>query len=169
MYATFVPSRAICSLEDAESAEEGKHPMKKSFRVGTVLTGAAACAAAFAPTAAAATTTATAGKPLPGNTTEVDCTAADAHWFHLYWSPALDHGPTCVHIPGTKTVDHWFDAFCAGADYGWFTYISLYGLSHKQGFSPHGGEIVIGSYSSSFYVKSLHISESGAGNFTCPS
>jgi hypothetical protein len=152
--------------------------MKTKLRMATVFTGAAACATAFGPaagaattagagtTAAAATTAATAGKPLPSNIDEVDCTAADAHWFHLYWSAAADHGPTCLGYKGLKAVDHWFSSWCPGNNYGYFTYLS------SQGGGPYtyifsAGEL-LHSYPYSAYILDVYIG-GWSGPWTCPS
>jgi hypothetical protein len=150
--------------------------MKSKLRMATVFTGAAACAAAFGPTAAAATTAATAGKPLPANTEvtagkllpsidEVDCNASEVHWFHLYWLPSADHGPTCLGYKGTKTVDHSFEGWCPGTNWGWFTAVSYYGTEYTSYFSPFFGYIP-GPYSLPFYVLDVHIS-SWSGNAVC--
>jgi hypothetical protein len=141
--------------------------MKKTLRMATVFTGAAACAAAFGPTAGAATTAATAGKPLPGNITEQDCTAADAHWFHLYWPGYADHGPTCLASKGTKEVDHSFVGWCPGETYGWLRYLSINGSLYSVGFDAFGTEITQPK-GSTFYVISVHVS-GHSGNYTCPS
>jgi hypothetical protein len=138
--------------------------MRRSFRVGTVLTGAAACAAAFGPTAAAAT----AGKPLPGNITEEDCTAADAHWLHLYWPAYSDHGPTCIGgTTGTIQVDHSMVGWCPGEASGDISYISADGGYSFPGFDAQGVEITRPG-GSAFYVISVYISRF-SGNYTCPS
>jgi hypothetical protein len=164
--ATVVPSGSLCSLEGAQPAKEGKRPMKKSFRVGTVLTGAAACAAAFGPTAAAATT-ATAAKPVPSNVTEEDCTAADSHWVHMYWLPSADHGPTCLGYKGTKEVSHSFDGFCAGNNHGWLSYISSDGeLITHQAFSSK--TFILPAEGADIYIFGVHIS-GYAGSEPCPS
>jgi hypothetical protein len=140
--------------------------------VGTVLTGAAACAAAFGPTAAAATTATAAtpvpaAKPVPSNTTEEDCTAADAHWVHMYWLPSADHGPTCLGYTGTEVVSHSFSAFCAGNNYGWLSYISSGGeLITHQAFSSK--TFILAAEDADIYVFSVHISGYG-GSEPCPS
>jgi hypothetical protein len=147
--------------------------MKKPLRMATVFTGAAACAAAFAPTAAAAatapgtatgtaTTTATAGKPLPSNIDEIDCTASDSHWVHLYWPGYADHGPTCLGYAGVKEVDHSFVGFCPGNNYGVFTALTSSGTYFSHFFTPHTGK----SLDFTFYVISLEISH-WAGSDTC--
>jgi len=96
--------------------------MRKSFRVATVFTGAAACAAAFAPAAGAAT-------PAPGTTTRItptgitpnDCTPGEWNWLHMYYTTAEKHptpacyGGTGVYpIPGNKR----FTKFCPGDNSG---------------------------------------------------
>jgi hypothetical protein len=96
--------------------------MKRTFRVATVFTGAAACAVALAPTAEAApaapgaTTTIT-----PETITANNCTAGEWNWLHLYYTAAEHHAtPACFggtgvfNIPGNKR----FTRFCAGGNIG---------------------------------------------------
>jgi hypothetical protein len=145
--------------------------MKRSLQVGTVLTGAAACAAAFAPTAAAATApgiatraAVTAGKPLPSNAvTEKDCTASDSHWVHAYWPGYADHGPTCFGYAGVKEVDHSFVEFCPGNNYGVFTALTSSGTYFSHFFAPHSGV----SLDFTFYMISIEISR-WVGSDACP-
>jgi hypothetical protein len=152
--------------------------LKKKLSVASVFTGAAACAAAFTPTAAAAATApgtatradtltaAAADNPLPGNITEINCTAADAHWFHLYWPAYSDHGPTCLGYEGTKDVDHSYVEYCAGNNYGWLTYLSVNGAYYTSSFYP--GQETHQINSSTFYVLSVHISGYTTSG-SCPS
>ena len=109
--------------------------MKRSFRVATVFTGAAACAAAFAPTANAA-------QVAPDGTTRIapDAIAAncepgmiDASSLHLYYSPKQNHPkPACVflsdgYVPiGNGTAK--FSSYCAG---GYSGYLYINGSPHR--------------------------------------
>jgi hypothetical protein len=58
--------------------------MKRSFRVATVFTGAAALTGAFAPAAVAA----------PASFHQQAC-GEDANYVHLYYPAGADHGPVC--------------------------------------------------------------------------
>jgi hypothetical protein len=91
--------------------------MRKAFKVVTVFTGTAACAAAFAPAAGAATVTV---KPT---TTHKNCSLGPKTTSMVFWWPAsANHGPTCVGgygDPGyTTNLDTYYSSFCAGDNYG---------------------------------------------------
>jgi hypothetical protein len=97
--------------------------MKKSFRVATVFTGAAACAAAFAPTAAAAmpeTPGATAHNLARAAISGKECGSATVGWFEMYYEPSKDHGPVCLGGEGIARLDTGpvLDGFCTGATRG---------------------------------------------------
>jgi hypothetical protein len=94
--------------------------MRRSFKVATVFTGAAALAGGYGPTALAATTQATAVRP---DLTVQDCGANDdgvSTWVHLYY-PADDHPAVCI---GGSTSYHPVSAtiasFCPGNNNGSF-------------------------------------------------
>jgi hypothetical protein len=140
----------------------GRSARRKAVRVGTALTGAAACAAAFAPGAAAATQ-GTAVRDVRPAISEKDCPDPQGnyfHWVHFYWQAASRHGPTCIGDKGTKVVDHIFQAFCGGNNYGWFTYISTGGTSYKSNIVSSPNDFIV-SYSPPIFVKSVHISRWG--------
>jgi hypothetical protein len=94
--------------------------MRRSFKVATVFTGAAALAGGYGPAALAATTQATAVHP---DVTFQECGANDdgvSNWVHLYY-PADDHPAECI---GGATSNHAVSAtiasFCPGNNNGWF-------------------------------------------------
>lgn len=79
--------------------------MRKSFQMATVFTGAAACAAVFAPTAGAVTArtapavragaaTARTTAAVPATVSE-NCNAGTKTWVHVYFPAGADHGPVC--------------------------------------------------------------------------
>lgn len=97
--------------------------MRKSFRVATVFTGAAACAAVFTPAAHAAPAApgATAGI-TPKALTHNNCTAGELDWFHLYYTAAENHPtPACFAGTGTYVIssNKRFAFFCAGNNSGY--------------------------------------------------
>jgi hypothetical protein len=101
--------------------------MRKSFRVATVFTGAAACAAAFAPAAGAAPVAAgIIPKPITAN----DCTAGELDWAHMYYTAAENHTiPACFAGIGTYWIagSKRFTYFCPGNNSGylWTNYGSI--------------------------------------------
>lgn len=99
--------------------------MRKSFRVATVFTGAAACAAAFTPAAALAATATTMAKTqqMGPDTFHINCpggkTGAPTTSMHFYYAPSADHGPTCVGQLGhTSLGDTFYWSYCAGNNSG---------------------------------------------------
>jgi hypothetical protein len=94
--------------------------LRRSFKVATVFTGAAALAGGGGPAALAATQAAV---PQPAYTAE-ECGANDggvSHWVHLYY-PNDDHPAECL---GGTTTSHAVGAivasFCPGNNSGFFT------------------------------------------------
>ena len=104
--------------------------IKKTMRVATTFTGAAACAAAFAPTAATAATaqhghqirldgTRHGVQPDAGITFKSQCPGGTSNWLHIAW--AGNHGDACLggvgsvsfstHAPGIK-------GWCGGNNIG---------------------------------------------------
>jgi hypothetical protein len=78
--------------------------MRKAFKVATVFTGAAACAAAFAPAAGAATTART--QLMEPATSHRNCSKTATSSTVLWRPSSANHGPTCVSgwaNPGEKT------------------------------------------------------------------
>src|SRR5437016_1960199 len=94
--------------------------MKRSFRVATVFTGAAACAAALMPAAEAAPVTPGASARLTPNTTARTCGQTNHYTnsVHLYYSSRESHPlPAC--ITGIRNVyigtGKRFSYYCGGA------------------------------------------------------
>jgi hypothetical protein len=101
--------------------------MRKSFKVATVFTGAAAAAAVFAPAAGAATATADA---VRYNCPIGPRTAATV----LYWPTSKHHGPTCVSSIGLISVgDTYFSYFCAGNYFGVINFPDRVSRYYKPG------------------------------------
>lgn len=100
--------------------------MRKAFKVATVFTGAAACAAAFAPAAGAATTAR--NQQMEPATSHRNCVVGPkTSSTVLRWPTAAHHGPTCVSFfgnPGTPTLlgNNFFTFFCAGNNGGSIIY-----------------------------------------------
>jgi hypothetical protein len=90
--------------------------MRKAFKVATVFTGVAACAAVFTPAAEAATTTI---KPA---TSHRDCGAGGTTSMMLWFQPSAHHGPLCVGGANGKGWNHigldTTAAWCAGNNSG---------------------------------------------------
>lgn len=84
--------------------------MRKSFKVATAFTGAAAATAMCAPAAGAAT--------VAPDVTHYNCNAPTFWGTVLYWPASAHHGPTCVSgitFPGrTYLANTYFQYFCAG-------------------------------------------------------
>jgi hypothetical protein len=91
--------------------------MKRSFRVATVFTGVAACAAVFAPAAEAAPAApGVMTRIAPDTVTAYDCSVANTA-LHLYYTPSESHSiPACFSGTGYWYVGTGkrFDAYCAG-------------------------------------------------------
>jgi hypothetical protein len=103
--------------------------MRRSFRVATVFTGAAAITAGFGPVAFAAENATPAGVNGP----EV-CganTGGISHWLHLFY-PNDDHAAECVRTPASDPIPAkgTITAFCAGSTSGY-----LYGQNTVNGTS----------------------------------
>jgi hypothetical protein len=96
--------------------------MKRSFRVATVFTGAAACAVALTPAAEAAPTAPGATARITPAATNHDCTSKSGQAIHLYYSLKENHTtPAC--IAGSGSVQ-WargkrFASYCGGGYSGY--------------------------------------------------
>jgi hypothetical protein len=113
--------------------------MRKSFQMATVFTGAAACAAAFAPTASAVTArtapavragaaVARAAAAVPARTGSKDCNAGTKTWVHVYFPAGADHGPVCFGGRGAEGVNSvTLVGVCGGNNSG---YIFGYSTDH---------------------------------------
>jgi hypothetical protein len=155
--------------------------MKKPFRVATMFTGAAACAAAFTPAAQAAAMPAAPdaathdlapGITATGNVTATDdCGSRTIGWLYLYYTASEHHGPVCLGGTGTVYLDDStkIAGICTGANYG-----HLYGYWINQGtpsvlsFS-FGPRVVLPFQAGPGYISSLKLTHhSGPPYFSCP-
>jgi hypothetical protein len=108
--------------------------MKRSFRVATVFTGAAACAVGLAPAAHAAPANGATAKITPRGITANDCTAGERDWAHMYYTAAENHRtPACFAGTGVFTIpgNKRFTYFCPGNNSG---YIYFKGGRANQSF-----------------------------------
>jgi hypothetical protein len=134
--------------------------MRKAFRVTTMFTGAATCAAAFTPgvTALAATTRPQQIEPDTGAKNCAIGTSTTS--MVLSWSPRGDHGPTCIGSggqPGTVNLGgKVFDDYCTGDNYGWFSY----SIAGQDGFRRSLGFIqnTHSPLSPPLHIYDVHIS-----------
>jgi hypothetical protein len=103
--------------------------MKRSFRVATVFTGAAACAAVAAPAAQAAPLTTGATARVAPDTTGAACQGTGpTDSLVLYYTG--NHGPACFQGTGTPAIvggDPLFKSYCAGEYKG---YLWIGGTRH---------------------------------------
>ena len=96
--------------------------MRRAFKVATIFTGAAACAAVFTPatTAGAATT----GQMKP-DTSDRNCYKNDTTSAAFYYPASKDHGPLCFgganSVPALDSISPTvFAKFCAGNNSGYY-------------------------------------------------
>jgi hypothetical protein len=136
--------------------KQGKNTaIAKTMRVATTFTGAAVCAAAFAPTATAAT-----HRPagVQGNIQAGPCSAHPT-WLHVEWST---QSLECYGFSGTITFSSPIGMIsqCGGNNYGWFN--SKRNLPFHQGttYRTFGGGLP-------YLVSKIHISH-WKGSDTCP-
>jgi hypothetical protein len=105
--------------------------MKRTFRVATVFTGAAACGAALAPAAHAATAAPGATAALrPAVTHAGNCPVSETNSVRLYYTSAENHlTPLCAHGVSVGSPSIWgtagkrFSSYCGG-EYSGFLFIS---------------------------------------------
>jgi hypothetical protein len=142
--------------------------MRTAFKVATVFTGAAACAAAFTPAAeaaptATATTTARTQLVTP-DTSHHNCAIGPATKSAVfYWPASKHHGPTCVggypdYHKRTSLGGTDFSKMCAGDNYGIFFAV---GISSPFGFTPGTHMSILG-----FQISEVSISNWRGGD-TC--
>jgi hypothetical protein len=156
--------------------------MKKPFRVATVFTGAAACAAAFAPAAAAMPVAAGAathdlapGITATGNITATDdCGSRTVGWLYLYYTASEHHGPICLGGTGRAVLDPGtrIAGICVGNTRGSFNgyYLSQHGspISLNQSIFPYTSPY---SFSFPTYITSVILTGYSFGNggkYPCP-
>ena len=113
--------------------------MRKAFKVATVFTGAAACAAAFAPAAGAATAART--QPAEPATSHHNCGGGRTTSTVFWWPSAAHHGPTCVggynNYHSVTFLDTYYSGYCPGDNYGWFNGRIYHYSPSKHKFSLH--------------------------------
>ena len=130
--------------------------MRRAFKVATAFTGAAACAAMFAPGAEAAAAT-TAKTQIVPNTTHKNCTIGPTTTSMVFWwFPSSKHGPTCAGSaghPGSTTLNHSFSKICTGDNYGWMYTGSGIHWPFSQGSFYPTYDFVPGNY-----IAKVHIS-----------
>jgi hypothetical protein len=127
--------------------------MRRAFRVATVFTGTAACAAGFAPAAMAAKTAKT--EQAEPATSHWNCAVGPRTKATVFWWPSTKgHGPTCV--GGANGERQWstlgteYSSYCPGDNWGYFH--ALYGGSYRI----HPGETkhaLNNDYVSSVYIS----------------
>lgn len=135
--------------------------MRRAFKVATIFTGTAACAAGFAPAAVAATT-AKAQQAEPA-TSHWNCVVGPRTTATVFWWPtSAHHGPTCVggaNKNGMATpLNVQYSSYCPGNNYGWFQ--AFFGGR----FAIHPGETKHALNDN--YVSSAYISR-WSGTDTC--
>jgi hypothetical protein len=95
--------------------------MRKAFKVATVFTGTAACAALLAPAAEAATG-ANAQQAEPATSVRNCTIGPKTHSMVFWWLSTAHHGPTCVgganSVNVTKHLGVRYKDFCGGTNYG---------------------------------------------------
>jgi hypothetical protein len=157
--------------------------MRKSFQMATVFTGAAACAAAFAPTAGAATAsttpvaragavTASTSPAIRASIVSKECGAGTNTWVHVYFPAGADHGPVCFGDRGDTGVSNIILAgLCGGNNSGWINGYSTDHLGAKYIHFVRGtGERNFSQWPNvhgNLYVTFVSISRFSGGD-TCP-
>ena len=142
--------------------------MRRSFRVATVFTGAAALAGGFGPTALAATTQTTAIHPdTPTNRICGANNGGVSHWVHLYY-PNNDHPAECFHGSGYTNAGATIASFCPGNN-GGYLHGSVSGVGSTFHFGPGNGRHPVSwfdGYRGNFHVGGISIL-STAGTAKC--
>jgi hypothetical protein len=115
-------SRVCASLGAQEAQPLEEESMRKAFKVATVFTGTAACAAAFAPAAGAATTAGT--QQVEPATSHRNCVIGPRTTSMVFWwLSTANHGPTCVGGANNRglrtTLGVDYSKFCGGNNYGY--------------------------------------------------
>jgi hypothetical protein len=111
-------------LEAQEARPLKEELMRKAFKVATVFTGTAACAAMFVPAAEAATA-ANAQQAEPATSHHNCAVGPRTTSTVLMWPSAAHHGPTCVggevdYRVFTRLGTH-YSKICGGNNSGWIT------------------------------------------------
>jgi hypothetical protein len=118
--------------------------MKRSFRVATVFTGAAACAVALAPAAEAVPVAPGTTSRITPDTTARDCTKTFTSSVVLYYSSKQNHSVNAC-IAGIGFVyfgqGKRFASYCAGA-YSGFMYVNGTRRPFTEGSHPTYGAAI---------------------------
>jgi hypothetical protein len=136
---------------------KGRIVVRRSFRVATVFTGAAAALTGFAPVAGAATVTAGATGAVTPDTTVGNCIGTGTQDLVLFYTAAESHKtPACIASKGGKTKIGTgrlrFSQYCAG-EYSGYLWVNGSKKGFTSGFHTlHESPIV--SYVS--ITKSVH-------------
>jgi hypothetical protein len=142
--------------------------MKRSFRVATAFTGAAALAGGYGPAALAATTQATAVRPDIGPARVCGANNGGvSNWVHFFY-PNDDHPAVCIGGGGATSVAANIGSFCPGNNSGWVR--GIHSNDSPLTFFFHAGQ---GRHSmaywiarANFYVSAMSISH-WKGNDPC--
>jgi hypothetical protein len=102
--------------------------MRKSFRVATAFTGAAAAVTGFAPAAGAATAAPAVTPAATGTAHAGNCTQAKTYDLVLHYAKAERHAsPACVTGTGFVAIGDGgvhFSSYCAGAAFSGYLWIN---------------------------------------------
>ena len=99
--------------------------MKRTFRVATVFTGAAACAATLTPAAQAAPVAPGVMTRATPDAIASDCGRSPTASVHLYYTISEKHSvPACVDSLGVAHLGKRFGSYCGGA---WSGYLYVGG------------------------------------------
>jgi hypothetical protein len=132
--------------------------LRRSFKVATVFTGAAALAGGYGPTALAATAQTTAVHPDIANQ---ECGANDdgiSNWVHLYY-PNDDHPAECYHGAGSTPAGATIASFCPGNNKG-EVFGSVDGVTSPFPFGAGDGRHPVSwydGYAGNYHVTGIYI------------
>lgn len=134
--------------------------MKRAFRVATVFTGAAACAAVAAPAAQAAPLAAGATARVAPDIVESTCPPGGAPKLVLYYTSG--HLPACFGSGGAVNVggDPNFAKYCGGPYSGYLW------INHARHYFTSGSHNLYGQRVSKVSITGLNAAY-GTGNYSC--
>jgi hypothetical protein len=141
--------------------------MRRSFRVATVFTGAAALAGGYGPAALAAATQTTAA--AAGPVAQVCAANNDgvSHYMHFYY-PNDDHPAECFHGLGRTGAGATIASFCPGT-YGGVLHGSVSHVGVSLPFGPGQGRHPVSywdGFRANFHVGSMSV-RSKVGSAHC--
>jgi hypothetical protein len=117
--------------------------MRRSKKVATVFTGAAALTGGYGPAALAATTPATAVRPAVAWQECGPNNGGISNWVHFFY-PGDDHPAECFHGAGGSPVNATIASFCPGNNNGKL-YTSVGSFSFNAGDGRHRMNYWLGS------------------------